>query len=171
MKPSQALNRPLIYHIGDNSNTYDDEEIIVRRLGFRIGNLGLLIAQRAVSELSEIPQICQLPFTTSWLLGLINLRGNLVPVFDLFNLLQFQTDKKKKTKLLILDQGGAAGGIIINELPEHLSFSTSDELASLPPLPDVIQPYTTSGYEKNNQLWFNFEHIAFFKSLSTKLNM
>ncbi|MDM8565964.1 chemotaxis protein CheW [Candidatus Halobeggiatoa sp. HSG11] len=169
MKPSQALNRPLIYHVGDSSNVYDDEEVIIRRLGFRIGNLGLLIAQRAVSELSDIPQICQLPFTTSWLLGLINLRGNLVPVFDLFNLLQFQIDKKKKTKLLILDQGEAAGAIIINELPEHLSFSINDELGSLPPLPDVIQPYTTSGYEKNNQLWFNFEHLAFFKSLSTKL--
>ena len=170
MKPSQALNRPLIYHIGDNSNTYEEEEI-TRRLGFRIGNLGLLIAQRAVSELSDIPQICSLPFTSSWLLGLINLRGNLVPVFDLFNLLQFQIDKKKKQKLLILDQGESAGGIIIHELPEHLSFSVNDSLSSLPPLPDIIQPYTTSGYEKNNQLWFNFEHIAFFKSLATKLKM
>ncbi|HHB92149.1 MAG TPA: hypothetical protein ENK59_02920 [Thioploca sp.] len=169
MKPSQALNRPLIYHIGDNSNTYEEEEI-TRRLGFRIGNLGLLIAQRAVSELLDIPQICSLPFTSSWLLGLINLRGNLVPVFDLFNLLQFQQIDKKQ-KLLILDQGESAGGIIINELPEHLSFSANDSLSSLPPLPDIIQPYATSGYEKNNQLWFNFEHIAFFKSLATKLKI
>ncbi|MCK5876044.1 MAG: chemotaxis protein CheW [Candidatus Marithrix sp.] len=170
MKPSQALNRPLVYHAGDNNNTYGDEEIITRRLGFKVGNLGLLIAQRAVSELLDIPQICQLPYTTSWLLGMINLRGNLVPVFDLFNLLQFQADKKKKQRLLILDQGDIAGAIVINELPEHLSFSANDELTSLPPLPDVIQPYATTGYEKNNQFWFNFEHLAFFKSLSAMLN-
>jgi len=170
MKPSQALNRPLVYHVGDRTNIYE-EDVIIRRLGFRIGNLGLLIGQRAVSELLDIPQICPLPFTSSWLLGLINLRGNLVPVFDLFNLLKFQTDTKKKQKLLILDKGETAGGIIINELPEHLSFSVNDELSNLPPLPDIIQPYATSGYEKNNQLWFNFEHLAFFKSLATKLKM
>ncbi len=73
LPPSQALNRPL-YRNSNESAYLTDEVNTIRRLGFRIGNLGLLIAEQATSELSEVLAICPIPFSKNWLLGLMNLR-------------------------------------------------------------------------------------------------
>jgi len=171
LPPSEALNRPLYRTADDSVLLAFEEEASIRRLGFRIGNLGLLIAQQATSELSDILQICSIPFTKAWLLGLINLRGNLVPVFDLRQLLQFPSVQQpnKKMMLLILGQGEFAGAIVIDELPIHLNFTDSDKLTNDPPLPTIIKPFVSSGYEKDGTVWFNFDNEGFFKSLATQL--
>jgi len=169
LSPSQALNRPLIRH--KYVEGFDEKEQTIRHLGFSIGNLGLLLAKQAISELSEVLQICPIPFTATWVLGLINLRGNLVPVFDLHKLLQLPTEEKEveKPMLLILDKGPASCAIKIDGLPIHLTFIDRDELTTLPTLPTAIKPYISRGYEKEGKLWFNFEHQGFFKSLATQL--
>lgn len=169
LSPSQALNRPIIRH--EQFYGFDEKEQTIRHLGFSIGNLGLLIAKQATSELSEVLKIFPIPFTAAWVLGLINLRGNLVPVFDLHKLLQIPTQEKEveKPMLLILDKGPASCAIKIDGLPIHLTFTDRDELTTLPPLPTVIKPYISNGYEKEGKLWFNFEHQGFFKSLATQL--
>ncbi len=170
MLPSQALNRPITRKADENVQTFfGQQQTITRRLGFKMDSLGLLIAQQATSELTDIGQICPIPFTAPWLLGLINLRGNLIPVFDLHKLLQLQRSEQKKPMLLILGQGETAGALVIEDLPIHLTFTDSDKLKSLPPLPAIIKSYTSSGYEKNGQLWFNFDHKGFFESLATKV--
>lgn len=168
--PSQALNRPLVRHKETSSIQSKAQEIrTTRRMGFRISNIGLLIAPQTISELTEILQVCPIPYTSVWLLGLINLRGNLVPVFDLYKLLQLEIGDVKKPRLLILGQGEVAGAILIQELPIHLTFTEEDKLSHIPPLPALIQPFTQSGYEKEGQLWFNFDHLGFFESLATKI--
>lgn len=169
LTPSQALNRPLNRQAGDTAQILEDVSVVTRRLGFQVGNFGLLIAQQSVSELSDVLDICPIPFTASWLIGLINLRGNLMPVFNLHILFQIKAKENVKQMLLILGQGERAGAIIIDNLPVHLSFVEQDELQSLPPLPAVLKPYVTSGYEKEGQVWFNFDNENFFESLASQL--
>ncbi|MDM8558148.1 chemotaxis protein CheW [Candidatus Parabeggiatoa sp. HSG14] len=166
LSPSQALNRPLNRQA--LAPSISEGEKVTRRIGFLMGNVGLLIAQLAISELSEPLEICPIPFTANWLLGLINLRGNLVPVFDLHQLLQMERSVEKG-QLLILGQGQNAGAIVIEELPKHLTFTEADKLNSPPPMPSIIKPFTASGYEKNGQIWFNFDHLGFFEHLATKV--
>lgn len=169
LTPSQALNRPLNRQAGDTAQIFEEVSVVTRRLGFQVGNLGLLIARQSVSELSDILDVCPIPFTAAWLIGLINLRGNLVPIFNLHKLLQIKPQGNAKQMLLILGQGEFAGGIVIDELPVHLSFVVEDELQSLPPLPTALKPYAASGYEKEGQVWFNFDNVNFFESLANKL--
>lgn len=169
MMPSQALNRPITRNADENATAFQSQAQVTRRLGFQVSNLGLLIGQQATSELTELVEVCSIPFTADWLVGLINLRGNLVPIFDLHKLLQFEKQSQKKQMLLILGQGEEAGAIVIDDLPKHITVADNDKLNSLPPLPPIIQPYASIGYEKNGQLWFNFDHLGFFESLAAKL--
>ncbi|EIJ43799.1 chemotaxis signal transduction protein [Beggiatoa alba B18LD] len=168
LSPSEALNRPLTRQ-AETSQVATGQLEIIRRLGFHVGNIGLLIAQNATSELIEVNSICPIPNTASWLLGLINLRGNLVPVFDLNLLLGLENRISKKNMLLILGRGEAAGAIILDKLPQHVIFMNSDRLDSLPPLPAVLKPFATQGYEKSGEVWFNFDHQGFFESLAGKV--
>ena len=170
LSPSQALNRPIEHQADFRDFTYKEGDKYSRRLGFHVGKFGFLIAQQATSELSDILPICPIPFTASWLLGLINMRGNFVPVFDLYQLLeQEKKENVKKSMLLILGEGKTAGAFIVESLPVPLIFTNDDELNTLPPLPSNIASYVNKGYEKNEELWFNFEHYSFFEALATKV--
>jgi twitching motility protein PilI len=171
LTPSEALNRPLNRQADEAVLIAAEEETMIahRRLGFKVGNLGLLIMQNATSELTDMLAICPVPFTAQWLLGIINLRGNVIPVFDLYMLLQLEKPKSKKTRLLILGRGEQAGALLIYELPLQLTFTDLDKLDHLPPLPNAIKAFATSGYEKNGEIWFNFEHQGFFESLTGKV--
>ncbi len=170
LKPSAALNRPINRQADEAAYAAAAAQTEThRRLGFQLGNIGLLIAPRATSELMEITRICPIPNTATWLLGLINLRGNFIPVFDIDKLLQPEREASKKKMLLILGQGDKAGGIIIDGLPVHVTLSESDRLKTLPPLPEIIKKYATTGYEKNGEMWFNFDYLGFFQSLATKV--
>jgi chemotaxis signal transduction protein len=175
LTPSQALNRPLSRQAETSSDIFEEGIKTTRRLGFHIGDLGFLIAQQTTSELTDLLPVCPIPFTAAWLLGLINLRGNLVPVFDLHKLLQLEKRAVKKQMLLILGESNSAGAIVIDDLPIPLTFTDSEELTSLPPLPAIIKAYATTGYEKKDdddkkgQLWFNFDHQGLFESLATKV--
>lgn len=169
LKPSEALNRPLNRQVDDKVHGLTHAQIS-RRLGFHVGNIGLLIAEQAVSELREMVTLCAIPNTAGWLLGLINLRGNLVPVFDLNMLLGLEpSSEKKKRMLLILGQGEEAGGVVIDDLPIHIALTSADRLETLPPLPATIKPFATIAYEKNGDVWFNFDHKGFFESLATRV--
>jgi len=172
MLPSEALNRSFNRQADESlARAALIQQETTRRLGFHIGNIGLLIAQHATSELADLLSVCPIPNTAEWLQGIINLRGNLIPVFDLNLLLQIQADNpmKKKQMFLILGQGEAAGAILIDDLPIHLTLAKNDKLQSLPPLPPALKPYTTMAYELNGEVWFNFDHDGFFQSLTTRI--
>ncbi len=168
LNPTEALGRRFIYPDADKQEKIE-EEIVVRRLSFKVGDIGLLIAENTISELTDMSSICSIPNTANWLLGLTNLRGNLVPIFELKMLLGLNIEQEKKRMLLVLGQGEAAAGIPIDELPAQQTFRMDDKLNSLPALPSVIKDYIPSGYEQNNTLWFNFDHEAFFQSLAAKV--
>jgi len=171
LNPSEALNRPLSRQAEEEAHALLEAQTM-RRLGFHVGNIGLLIGENITSELTDVGEVCQLPNTANWLVGLINLRGNLVPVFDLVMLLGLEVKEEKKRRkrmLLILGEGEEAGAIMIDDLPIHIAFTTNDKLEGLPPLPDALQPFATSGYEKNDEVWFNFDHLGFFESLAKRV--
>jgi twitching motility protein PilI len=169
LKPSEALNRAF-FHAQTGGANDKDKEAVIRRLGFRISSIGLLIAEDVISELTDMENICSIPNTAPWLMGLANLRGNLIPVFDLVMFFGLEaTENKIKPMLLVLGQGSSAAAVVINELPGHQLLQSDEELTNLPGLPDALSPYITKGYQQDDRLWFTFEHIPFFQSLAPQI--
>ena len=134
------------------------------RYGFRVGGVGLLIGQDTVSEVMEQTSIYPLPNTPSWFPGLVNLRGNLVPVFDMQQFLELgDSIASKKHWLLILDRGDQAVGVLIGELPQMAV--TRHVLARLPPLPSTLRPHIAQAYVQDDIVWLEFNHQSFFQAL------
>lgn len=135
------------------------------RYGFRIGTLGLLIQQGSGSEVIQMPTMWTLPGAPPWLLGLINLRGNLVPVFELRILLGLgQRTANEKPLVLVFDQGDKAVGIVIDDFPKPLS--ALGKLPNLPQLPTALQGHVHAGYVKDEMIWLEFDHGSFFEEMS-----
>lgn len=135
------------------------------RYGFRIGGINLLVGQDTVSEVLEQTLIYPLPNAPPWMLGLINLRGNLAPVFDVKRFLDLgdgAADQEKR-RLLIFDHGDKAVGILIDGLP-RLAVA-SQALSRLPPLPASLRIHVTKAYAQDDIVWLEFDHQDFFQAL------
>jgi twitching motility protein PilI len=136
----------------------------IGRYGFNIGSLGLLIRPGSGSEVMQMPTIWMLPGTAPWLLGLINLRGNLVPVYELRQVLGLELRVANgKPLVLVFDQGDKAVGVVIDDFPKPLS--ALNRLPNLPQLPTALNGHVQAGYIKEDMIWLEFDHGTFFDEL------
>lgn len=134
------------------------------RYGVNIAEWGLLIQQGTDSEVMQTPAIWTLPGAPPWMLGLINLRGNLVPIYELRPLLDLAKRKlESKPLVLIFDQGDRAVGILIDDYPEPLS--ALHPLPNLPQLPASLSGHVHKAYVKDEMIWLEFDHHSFFEKL------
>jgi len=137
------------------------------RYGFRIDNLGFLIDKDTVSEIVEQAIVYPVPHAPPWLAGLINLRGNLVPVFDLKLCLGLKKTSEIKQYLLVLDKGDDAVCLLIDNLP--LLVSEDRKIVHMPPLPPSLQGCVSKTYSHDKILWIEFDHRHFFQSLTSQM--
>ena len=101
------------------------------RQAFRIGHMRLLAPFAKASELTEMPNVYPLPRMPANLLGLVNLHGRIVPLFDLAALFETEHLPREKRMLLVIGHGNDAAGIVIDGLPRRMAFLPEAQI--LPP--------------------------------------
>jgi twitching motility protein PilI len=137
------------------------------RYGFRIGDLGLLINPDTGSEALPMLPIFSIPNTAPWLTGMINLRGNLVPIFDLAVLFDMPRSAGSQTFVIVLDKGVNGVGMIIDALPRALIGM--QRMNNVPPLPRMLEKYVGASYDTDFGMWLEFDHKDFFQSLASPI--
>jgi twitching motility protein PilI len=138
-----------------------------RRYGFRVDTLRFLVKPNTHSEVVRSPAISTIPHSPPWLLGLINLRSNLVPVFDVHHLCSMAPlSAQAKTTVLVLDVGDKAVGIPIDALPA--SLIKLRRFPQLPPLPEALHGSVNTGYVADGDVWLEFNHDQFFSAVIRK---
>ncbi len=134
------------------------------RYGFQIGPLCLMVGPDVLTEVLPGVPVYPLPGAPRWMAGLMNLRGNLVPVFDLHRFFALGTNQQATHHLLALDHGAAAVAFYVDGLPERVA--TSRPLRTLPPLPAPLKNHAGRAFAGDGSVWTEFCHSSFFKSLS-----
>jgi twitching motility protein PilI len=135
------------------------------RYGFRVGALNFLIPPGVGSEVIAMVPIAVIPNSPPWLLGMINLRSNLVPVFDLAMICALDRgDDEGGQWILVLDKGDDAVALVINGQP--MALSQLSPLSHLPSLPTALRGAVLGGYTVGQELWLEFDHQSFFGSLN-----
>ncbi len=145
------------------------KENVVKRYGFKIGDIGFLIAEKTLSEVMKNFNIYPVPNTISWFRGMANSRGNLIPVFDMENLLGFPSNKSKKLNLLILDKGINSIGVLIDSLPRVCDVAKWKKLSYSPQMPAGLSEYVTEVYTVEDQMWISIDHIGYFESIKQQV--
>lgn len=156
--PSEALNRyvPPEGFVSVSSDTKTEE----LRYGFRTANYSLLIHRGVGSEVVRMMPIAMVPAGPAWLRGIINLRGNLIPVCDLVRLLGQENDiAKRELMILVLDKGERAAGFLIDGHPHALT--SLRPLNQIPVLPDLLSRYVEAAYSNENEIWLEFDYAGF----------
>jgi len=101
-----------------------------RGVGYRIGDYRLASAFNEVVEILPLPPITPVPGAQSWMLGVGNVRGNLLPIVDLKQFLEGErTVLHEGQRVLIVRQPGGDVAVTIDELFGQRSFLEEQMLA------------------------------------------
>ncbi|MBU6247092.1 MAG: chemotaxis protein CheW [Xanthomonadaceae bacterium] len=88
-----------------------------RGIGYRVGSRLFVSSIDEISELLSVPVMTPVPGTQPWLLGVANVRGNLVPVIDLGRFLfDARTQLTERTRLLVVRQGSGNVALMVDEV-------------------------------------------------------
>jgi len=92
---------------------------------------GVLIEQ--VREIRPLESITKVPNAKSYVRGVMNLRGMIVPVIDVKEKLGFPSDgiTSLKARILVADVGGKLTGLLIDEVDQVMRITSKEVDTSL----------------------------------------
>jgi twitching motility protein PilI len=104
----------------DRENTWDG-------VVFRLGQHRLTVGITEVDEILPMPQATPVPGARDWLLGMANVRGNLVTVVDLgWFLYGSRTPITARTRVILTRLQGRYLGLIVDEVFGQRHFNVQD---------------------------------------------
>ncbi len=85
-------------------------------LGFLVGGIRLVSKLGEVSELLQVPRLTPLPAVKSWVMGIANVRGRLIPIIDLHEFLQLPTTlPMNQWRVLVVEDGDLVAGLLVEQ--------------------------------------------------------
>ncbi len=140
----------------------------VQRYGFRIGACRFVHDVSLEVELIELPHCYGLPNSSVWFSGLVNLRGNLVPAFDLKSLLGGGGSTGGRQMLLVIGSGERAAALVIDGTPDHISIDAGSRVEQPQHVPEVLQDHLQGAYEYAGETWYQVSYEGLFESLAQR---
>lgn len=164
--PSEALQKEFV--LANATTVAPDAGVLQGTFhGFVVGEIGLLLPNQDISEVLESINSCRLPNTSAVLYGMANLRGKIVPLFDLHRLLGIEPARQRM--FLVVGDGGDAAGVLLDRLPRRVVIAPTDKLPMIPPLPPALRPFARAAYDVEG-VWLDWDLAGFFASLQGQID-
>jgi purine-binding chemotaxis protein CheW len=116
------------------TNQEKQEKDIVQLVGFIVGEEEFAVPILSIQEIIKPIEWTRVPFTPDYVLGVFNLRGNVLPLVDLrkkFHASEAEFDDD--TRFIVIKVGNELAGFVIDRLTEALRIEES----SILPAPDT----------------------------------
>ncbi len=115
------------------ASSEQQEENIIQLVGFIVGNEEFAVPILSIQEIIKPIEWTKVPFTADYVLGVFNLRGNVLPLIDLRKKFgspsaEFDDD----VRFIVIKVGDELAGFVIDRLTEALRLNES----SILPPPD-----------------------------------
>ena len=141
-----------------------ENEGLMQLVGFEVGKEMFGVDILMVREIIRSAPITAVPNSPEFVEGVINLRGDIIPVIDLRKRLNlYREDKKEKNWILILEVEGSVTGFVVDRVDEVMKI----EEDSIEPAPEIVLAGLESQYirgvceigEKRLMILLNFDSI------------
>ena len=132
-------------------------------IGFRLGEHWYVAPMGEVSEVLHEPRFTQLPGVKSWVKGVANLRGRLLPVMDLCGFFGHEVSApRKQRRVLVVEHNEVFAGLLVDEVFGLQHFAQD----SLEPVDQASGPMAAfvKGRFQREQAWQVFSPFALAQS-------
>lgn len=125
-------------------------------IGFRLGQQYYVAPMGEVTEILPEPRFTLLPGVKSWVMGVANVRGRLLPVMDLGGFLKLKTaDSRKTRRALVVEYQSLFAGLVVDEVlgMQHFEVGSFDEAVG--GVPDSVRNYVHGTFRRERN-WVVF---------------
>jgi len=123
-------------------------------IGFRIAGNDYLVNLKEVAEILSIPQHTRVPGAKSWVKGLANIRGTLIPIMDLHGFLGRKAPASlRRQRLLVVNYAGVHCGVMVDEVLGLNHFEDENWVEQVEISDDAMKPYLKGGFYTDDKLW------------------
>lgn len=132
-------------------------------IGFRLGERWMLAPLDEVTELLTLPTMTRVPGAKAWVLGIANVRGNLLPIMDLNGYLYGRrTAVGKRSRVLVVNHRGVFAGLLVDDVTGMRHFEADSRLTERPESDLETMPYLERGFELDGLAWpvFSMRKLA-----------
>ncbi|QNP41266.1 chemotaxis protein CheW [Lysobacter solisilvae (ex Woo and Kim 2020)] len=139
-----------------------------RGVGYRVGSHRLASGFDEVREILPLPPITLVPGAQAWMLGVANVRGNLLPIVDLKQFLEGErTVLHESQRVLLVRQPGGDVAVLIDELFGQRSFVDAQQVEHAQADEDPLyqgryQHFIDRSYRVDEHAWgiFSLDRLA-----------
>ena len=123
-------------------------------LGFTWGATRCALAVEEIEEIKEFEYIEPVPNTPEIVLGILNLRGEIVPVFDIRRLWNMAREEiTGEAKILIMDKDSMKFGFLVDSVLSTIQLLPEQILPANRYSGELNNPYTLGVYTSGGELW------------------
>ncbi len=125
-------------------------------IGFKLAGHHFVAPMGEVVEILAQPPSTRLPGVQSWVRGVANVRGRLLPLIDLESFFGGSLSGKKSRRVLALELGDLYSGLIVNEVFGMQHFPVDSFSDQVPVALDALKPFLAGSYQLNEITWSVF---------------
>lgn len=131
-------------------------------VGFSMFDKYFVVSMGELNEMLEVPTFTKLPGVKPWVRGVANVRGRLLPVFDLAAFFgEMLTGNKKQQRLLVIDRDKTYAGLWVDRVFGMQYFDVSSKNnQSLDSLPDSMANFVDGSFEADGVTWSVFHPLG-----------
>lgn len=132
-------------------------------IGFSLLGSHFVVPMGEVAEMLEVPGYTHLPGVQSWVRGVANVRGRLLPLFDFAAFFGGRlVGGRKRRRILVLETESLYSGLIVDQVFGMQHFYVDEYQAEHGQVVEAIQPFVQGGYEVSGEFWniFRLSHLA-----------
>jgi twitching motility protein PilI len=116
-------------------------------IGFSLLNYRFVLPLGQIAEMLEIPASTRLPGVQPWVIGLANVRGRLLPLFDMPQLLGGKaTGHRKQHRVLVIDTNNYYSGLIVDQAYGMQHFTSERYSEEVSDVPEAVQSLVQGAY-------------------------
>src|ERR1700753_548762 len=124
-------------------------------VAFRMGGETFLVAREEAREVLGYPAaITRVPGAKSWVKGLANVRGSLLPMLDLRQFLgSGSIAQGRNTRVVVVNHREIPAGLIVDEVLGFRRFAESEFNAEAPPTVIRCEAYLAGAFRRGGEMW------------------
>ena len=124
-------------------------------VAFRLGAESFLVAREETREVMALPPgVTRVPGARSWVRGLANVRGQLLPVIDLRQYLgSGATPHGRNVRVLVVHHRDIPAGLMVDEVLGFRRFAEAEFVAAPPPTLVRCERYLAGAFRRGGEAW------------------
>lgn len=123
-------------------------------VAFRLGRYHLVCSRAEIREVITWPGVSRIPRAKPWLMGLANVRGQLLPLTNLARWAGVgESTVSRSSRIVVVNHPEIPAGLLVDQVVGFRRFTAEDAGAQPASMPETLTPFLLGAYERDNETW------------------